>query len=125
MVDFGTDVNRLWIPNSKGDFALVSQIDNALQAIYNRVTIKLDELLQLGYTNYGNQSNDLIGNTDIETTEQQIILYTQICLLQEPRIQDIISISCAYSLEVATVECSVLLIDEDTPNNLVFNIGGN
>ena len=125
MVDFGTDIDSSWTANSQGDFALVSQLDNAAQSIQNRVTIKLDELLCLGYTNYGNQSNDLIGNTDIETTEQQIILYTQTCLLQEPRVSDIQDISCSYNGKVATVECSVLLIDEDTPNNLVFIIGGN
>ena len=124
MVDFGTDIDRSWSVNNKGDFKIVSGTDNAAQAIYNRVTIKLDELIQLGYTGYGNQANDLMGSTDIEVTNQQIIVYTQTCLLEEPRVSDIQNITCDYNGKVGTVEATVMLIGEDTPNNLIFPVGG-
>lgn len=123
MVNFGTDINRLWIPNAQGDFAIVTGLDNAAQAVYNRVMTKLGELDCLGYTNYGNQSDECLGMTDLQTAEQLIILYTNNCLLQEPRVQDIQNITCVYDGKVATVDALITLIGEDTPNNLVFTLG--
>lgn len=122
-VDFGTDINRLWQPSPTGDFQLVSGTDNALQAVYNRLMTKLDELIQFGYTNYGNQSHEVPGSTDIETAKQEIILYTTRCLLQEPRVEGINSIHVTFDgINSINVEADFQLIGEPNTSNLVFNL---
>ena len=123
-VDFGCDIDSSWTANAQGDFKTVSGTDNAAQAVYNRLITKLDELSSFGYTNYGNQSYEIIGNTDIELSKELITLYTTVCLLQEPRVSDINSINVTYSVNLFEVEVNLQLIGENTPTNIIFNTGG-
>src|ERR1035438_122474 len=103
-VDFGGDIDSSWEANAQGDFLTVSGVDNAAQAVYNRLMTKLDELDAFGYINYGNQADEVIGNTDIETSKELIILYTTTCLLQEPRVSEINSINVLYSINTFEVD---------------------
>jgi hypothetical protein len=123
-VDFGCDIDSSWTANAQGDFLTVSDVDNAAQAVYNRLMIKLDELDAFGYINYGNQADEVIGNTDIETSMELIKLYTTTCLLQEPRVSDINSINVSYSINIFEVDVNLQLIGEDTPTNIIFTAGG-
>jgi hypothetical protein len=123
-VDFGCDINSSWEANPQGDFLTVFGVDNAIQAVYNRLMTKLNELNAFGYINYGNQSDEVIGSTDIEVGKQLIILYTTVCLLQEPRVQDINSIDVSYTLNGFECNVNVQLIGEDTPTNIIFTKGG-
>jgi len=84
---------------------------------------KLDELIQFGYNNYGNQSHEVPGSTDIENAKQEIILYTTVCLLQEPRVEGINSISVTFDgVNSISVDADFQLIGEPNPSNLVFNL---
>ena len=123
-VDFGCDIDSSWTANAQGDFKTVSGTDNAAQAVYNRLITKLDELSSFGYTNYGNQSYEIIGNTDIELSKELITLYTTTCLLQEPRVSDVYSINVLYSVNSFQVDVKLLLIGEDTPTNIIFKLVG-
>ena len=119
-VDFGGDVDRSWTANAQGDFATVTDINCAEQAVYNRLITKLGELEQFGYTNYGNQANEIIGDTNIPVAKELIILYTTVCLLQDPQVQNINSINVDYNVNSFQVNVDVQLIGEDTPTNIVF-----
>lgn len=123
-VDFGADIDSSWSPSPQGDFKTVSGVDNAFQAVYNRLMTKVGELNAFGYINYGNQSDEVIGSTDIEVGKQLIILYTTVCLLQEPRVQDINSIDVSYTLNSFECNVNIQLIGEDTPTNIIFTKGG-
>ena len=123
-VDFGCDIDSSWEANAQGDFKTVSGVDNAAQAVYNRLMTKLGELDPFGYTNYGNQSHEVIGDTDIEVAKELIILYTTVCLLQEPRVSDINSINVSYTVNSFEVSVDLQLIGEDIPTNIIFKKGG-
>jgi len=123
MVDFGTDFNSEWTSNSQGDFLTITGLENAEQAIYNRLMTRLDELIQLNYINYGNRSYEVIGTTDLVAGTAEIKIYTTNCLLAEPRVQEINDIDVDFDGSSATVYADVLLIGEDKPTNMVINIG--
>ena len=123
MVDFGTDIDSRWIANSQGDFLTITELDNAEQAIYNRLMTRLNELIQLNYIDYGNRSYELIGTTDITVGTAEIKIYTTNCLLAEPRVQEINNINIDFTGLSATVYVDVQLIGEDQPTNMIINIG--
>lgn len=120
MVDFGTDIKSSWTSNERGDFKIISDTENAEQAIKNRLLTKYDELESLGYTGYGNKSCDVPGMTNIELAKSYLRLYTEECLLREPRVQEILNIDLSYNNRVMTVDISLKMIDTDTPTNLVI-----
>lgn len=120
MVDFGTDIESSWSANERGDFKIISDTDNAEQAIKNRLSTKYDELESLGYISYGNKSCDVPGMTDIEQAKAYLRLYTEESLLREPRVQEIINIDISYQNRIMTVDISLKMIDSDTTTNLVL-----
>ena len=122
-VDFGCDIDSSWTATNTGDLKLISGVDNAEQAIYNRLMTKLNELDYFGYINYGNQSYDAMGMTDLKTAEQVVILYTTNCLKIEPRVERVNNVSVDFKGAYATVNANIKLIGVTNTNNLVFNIG--
>ena len=120
-IDFGGDIDSSWSPNSQGDFKTVTGTDTAIQSVYNRLTTKLDELIGFGYINYGNQSYEVLGSTNILVATELIKLYTSVCLLQDPVVSDINSILVSFSINSFQVDVNLQLIGEDTPTNIVFN----
>ncbi|MEA4957534.1 hypothetical protein SDC9_30533 [bioreactor metagenome] len=96
-VDYGCDIDSsLEIDPLTGDFKIVEGLDNASQSVKNRLETRLDELLVLGYSNYGNQSYEELGNTDIDTAIGHIEIYTRSALLEEPLVQDLIEIKISF-----------------------------
>lgn len=121
MVNFGTDINRLWIGNAQGDLAIVTDTENAAQAVYNRLMTKLGELDWAEYINYGCQSWEAIGETNPEVFKPKIQLYIQNALLEDPRVDEIDDIIVTINdLFSVTVEITVQLIGEDTPTNIIL-----
>lgn len=120
MVDFGTDIESTWTPNPQGDFKLISDVENAKQAIINRLLTQYDELASLGYTGYGNKSHELAGLTDIKLATETIKIHTHECLLREPRVNEILNIECTYNNKVITVDISIKMIDEDHTENMII-----
>lgn len=97
-VDYGCDIDSsLEVDPLTGDFKIVEGIDNAAQAVKNRLETKLDELLVLGYENYGNQSFEEHGNTDIDTAIGHIKIYTRDALLEEPLVNDLVEMNITYN----------------------------
>lgn len=96
-VDYGCDIDSsLEVDPLTGDFKIVEGLDNAIQAVKNRLETRLDELLVLGYSDYGNQSYEELGNTDIDTAIGHIEIYTRDALLEEPVVQDLIDIKISF-----------------------------
>ncbi|OQD58691.1 hypothetical protein MBBAR_10c00320 [Methanobrevibacter arboriphilus JCM 13429 = DSM 1125] len=96
-VDYGCDIDSsLEVDPLTGDFKIVEGLDNAAQAVKNRLETKLDELLILGYENYGNQSFEEQGNTDIDTAIGHIEIYTRDASLEEPLVKDLININISF-----------------------------
>lgn len=97
-VDYGCDIDSsLEVDPLTGDFKIVEGIDNAAQAVKNRLETRLDELLVLGYENYGNQSFEELGNTDIDTAIGHIKIYTRDDLLEEPLVNDLVEMNITYN----------------------------
>lgn len=123
MVTYGGDINRLWVANAQGDLAIVTETDNAEQAVYNRLMTKLGEMDWAEYTNYGNRGWEVIGDTDVEVGSQKIQLYTTNALLQDPRVADIVDVKVSMSeVYTANIDVTVLLIGEDSPKNIIITM---
>ena len=119
-VDFGTDIDSSWSATPQGDFKLVSGVDNAVQAIKNRLLTRLGEM-DWCYENYGTESNQQIGETDLATAEATIELCDTIALLQEPRVEDIYGVSVKIEQPNTIIEdLTIKLIDEDKTTNLII-----
>ena len=124
MVDFGTDIDSRWTNTPQGDLAIVTGLSNAEQAVYNRLMTRLGELDWAEYTNYGSQGEEVIGETDLETAKSKIALYDTICLLQDPRVEDIYDVNVFIDdVGCAVVDISVKLIGEDNPSNFIIKHG--
>jgi hypothetical protein len=83
---------------------------------------KLDELEELGYVDYGNESWDVLGETDKKLVESKIQIYTESCLKDEPVVEEIINIEVTYDGKIANVEIEVRYINETNTSNLVFGL---
>lgn len=120
---FGTDIINTFEIGPNGDFKTVSGIDNAEQRIYNRTMTKMDELDEFGYDSYGNESWDVLGETDKKIVESKTEIYEESCLKKEPVVEDIIDISVSFDGKIIIVEVEVKLIEQTNTNNLVFGLG--
>jgi len=124
MVDesiYGTDIKNTWEVGPHGDFKTVSGLQNAEQAVYNRLMTKYDELYRF-YGGYGNQDHDVIGEVDKSIAENKLKIYTENCLKREPRVEGLDNISVTFEKDIIIVEASVKFITENTSSNLVFNL---
>jgi len=124
MVDesiYGTDIKNTWEVGPHGDFKTVSGIQNAEQAVYNRLMTKYDELYKF-YEGYGNQDHEVIGETDKAIAKNKLKIYTDNCLKREPRVERVDNISVTFEKNVFIVEAVVKFITENAVSNLVFNL---
>lgn len=118
---YGTDVKNTWEVGPGGDLKLVTGMQNAEQAVYNRLMTKHDELYKF-YSGYGNQDHDVIGETDQAIAENKLKIYTENCLRKEPRIEKVDNISVSFEREVIIIEVSVKFLTENVISNLVFTL---
>lgn len=124
-VDYGCDIDSsLEVDPLSGDFKIVEGLDNAAQAVKNRLETRLDELLVLGYENYGNQSFEELGKTDIDTAIGHIEIYTRSALLKEPLVQDLIEIKISFENNSILGDLVIQLTNgEVVPINFDINEG--
>ena len=106
-----------------GDLATVSEEYNLGQAIVNRLRTRLGELAELGHSQYGSRLYELIGEPNNERTRGLIRLYTQECIAQDPRVEEIVSVSLEVPKENpnrVNINMSVLPRGSATTLNIVF-----
>ncbi len=106
----------------RNDLAVVSGVDNLVQALNHRFMIFKGGLRQLGHPVYGSKLDELIGRPNDETTRNLVRLYTLEVLRQEPRIKEIMDVKIIPKPEEDRVDINIIVIpiDSDVPLNLVF-----
>lgn len=119
---YGTDIKNSWEVGPNGDLKTISGLQNAKQAVYNRLMTKFDELYYFNYKEYGNKDYEVIGETNKSIAGNKLKIYTETCLKKEPRVEQINNISVTFERDIIIVEVSVKFITENEPSNLVFNL---
>lgn len=109
--------------NKKGDIQTASGRENLGQAILHRLLTRRGELGDIGHPDYGSQLHDLIGEPNNERTRELVRLYAKECIMQEPRVQDIKSLTVSVqkgNQHVVLLDITVLPIKSNVPMNVVF-----
>lgn len=107
----------------RADLAVVAEIAAAEQLLANRLKTQRGELAPLGHPDYGSRHHELIGEPNTERTRNLIKLYVLDALSHEPRVEKVLGVT-VYAphdppRDQVRIELDVLLIEQDTPLNLV------
>ncbi|MCE8426291.1 MAG: GPW/gp25 family protein [Candidatus Methanoperedens sp.] len=109
--------------NKKGDLQTASGRENLGQAILHRLLTRKGELGDIGHPDYGSRLHELIGEPNNERTRELVRLYAKECISQEPRVQDIKSLTVSVqkgNQHVVFLDVTVLPIKSNVPMNVVF-----
>lgn len=109
--------------NRKGDLQTVSGRENLGQAILHRLLTRRGELGDIGHPDYGSRLHDLIGEPNNERTRELVRLYVKECISQEPRVQDITSLTVSVQKgnpHAVLLDLTVLPIKSNVPMNIVI-----
>ena len=115
----GADLNV----GKSGDLQVVSGRENLGQALMQRLLTRKGELGDLGHPGYGSRLHELVGRPNNAATRDLVRLYAKECVMQEPRVRDIVEIRVSpvtgdpYAV---TLDITVVPIKSNTPMNLVF-----
>jgi hypothetical protein len=122
-IDYGCDIDsNLELDPETGDFKIVEGVDNAIQAVKNRLETRLDELISLGYVNYGNQAYEELGITDTFIAIGHTEIYTKNCLLEEPVVEDLLSMDIYFKDNTLYGELVIKLVNsEEVPVSFEIN----
>jgi phage gp46-like protein len=110
---------------SSGDLTLAVGNDNAVQALTLRLRVRKGELALLGWPDYGSRLHELIGEPDLPRTRLKAQVFARSVVQADPRVKQVQSVdvvSIPGERGVLRLAMSVLLIDEPTPLNLVFDL---
>lgn len=129
---FGTDLRLLWtapggdlVPDAAGDLDLATGADNIVQALTLRLLVRRGELARLGWPDFGSRLHELIGEPNIRRTHLRLMAFAREAVEADPRVVEVAQIQ-AYVLpgerDVARLDLDVVLITEQTPVNLVFDV---
>lgn len=78
-----------------GDEGTVSDRNNLIQAILNRLHTRQGELTSLGHPSYGSRLHELVGNLNRDRVRRLAELYIRDCLAQETRLAEVVQITFA------------------------------
>jgi phage baseplate assembly protein W len=109
--------------NRKGDIELARGRENLGQSIMHRLMTRKGELAGLGHPEYGSRLHELIGMPNNEPARDLVRLYAKECIMQEPRVKDILSIEAFANLDdpgAITLNITILPIKSNIPLNLVI-----
>jgi phage gp46-like protein len=110
---------------SSGDLTLAVGNDNAVQALSLRLRVRKGELAPLGWPSYGSRLHELIGEPDLPRTQLKAQVFAREAVEADPRVRRVDSVNVLVvpgERSVLRLALSVLLIDEPTPLNLVFDL---
>jgi phage baseplate assembly protein W len=115
---------------SRRDLGLVRGIPAAEQLLVNRLKTRKGELAALGHPEYGSRHHELIGEPNVARTRNLVKLHVLEALGHEPRIREVLRCEVRADTspprDVVRIELDLVLVDDDTPLNLVvpFSLGG-
>jgi phage gp46-like protein len=110
---------------SSGDLTLAAGNDNAVQALSLRLRVRKGELSPLGWPDYGSRLHELIGEPDLPRTRLRAQVFAREAVQADPRVKQVQSVDLVPipgERSVLRLAMSLLLIDEPTPLNLVFDL---
>jgi hypothetical protein len=110
---------------SSGDLMVAVGNDNAVQALSLRLRVRKGELAPLGWPDYGSRLHELIGEPNLPRTQLKAQVFARAAIEADPRVKrvestDVVTIPGERS--VLRLAMSVLLIDQPTPLDLVFDL---
>jgi len=114
----------------QADLAPVQGVDNAMQAVVNRIKTERGELAALGHPGYGSRHHELIGQPNSENNRNLVKLYILQALAQEARIAKIHKAEVRVDRKAAPDRVDIVLtlsfIGSPVPANLVvpFSFAG-
>lgn len=106
---FGIDYSANGELTSTGGLMLISGLDNAKQAIYNRLLTRTEIYDYLN--NYGCDLSNLYGEPTNHNSLQLLELIIKDSLNLEPRVKQILNLNCYFEDKTIIAEMSLLLVD--------------
>jgi Protein of unknown function (DUF2634). len=106
---FGIDYSSNGELTSTGDLMLVSGLDNAKQAIINRLSTCTDIYDYL--SEYGCDLNEVVGAPTNKSSLSLLELIIKEALKLEPHVQDILNLNCYFDDKAIVAELSLELVD--------------
>lgn len=85
----GMDIRSDWSFNAEGDLELISNEENIIQAIINRLNTRIG-VMDLYYSNYGGDLHSFMGEVFDETLLKFMKIEVESTLKQDPRLQGVI-----------------------------------
>lgn len=107
----------------KGDLQVAAGRENLGQAIMHRMLTRRGELSDLGHPDYGSRLHELIGEPNNQSTRELVRLYAKECILQEPRVKDIVNLAVSVPPDnphIVVLDITVMPIRSNVPMNVVF-----
>ena len=121
---YGADYSSEGFITSDGDIGLVSELDNAEQAIRNRLLTRLGTYPSID-TGYGSEVYNVLGEKSNPETISELRVYIENCMLEEPRVYEILNIDIAQvGHDILHLQLQLQLVDgseigfEETINTL-------
>ena len=111
--------------NASGDIALADGNDNIAQALLMRLRVRKGELAPLGWPDYGSRLGELIGEPDLPRTQLKAQVFAREAVEADPRVEEVVAVDVASvkgERSVLRLAMSVLLIEEQNPLNLIFDL---
>ena len=88
---YGADYSSEGFITSDGDIGLVSELDNAEQAIRNRLLTRLGTYPTID-SDYGSELHNVLGEKINSQTLSELRVYIENCMLEEPRVYRILNL---------------------------------
>jgi hypothetical protein len=110
---------------SSGDLTLAIGNDNIVQALSLRLRVRKGELAPLGWPDYGSRLHELIGEPDLARTRLKAQVFARDAVGADPRVKQVVAVDVVAipgERSLLRLAMSVLLIDEPTPLDLVFDL---
>ena len=92
---YGTDYSSDGFISSNGDIGLVSELDNAEQAIRNRLLTRLGTYPNID-TEYGSEVHLILGEKSNPRLVSELQVYIENCMLEEPRVYEILNLDILH-----------------------------
>src|SRR5262245_61814857 len=99
--------------------------ENIGQALGMRLRVRVGELAGIGFPAYGSRLHELIGEPNTQRTRLLLLAHARAAVEQDPRVVEVRSATATVlsgERDVVRLTMDVLLIAEQNPLNLVFDI---
>jgi phage gp46-like protein len=110
---------------ASGDLTLAVGNVNAVQALSLRLRVRKGELAPLGWPDYGSRLHELIGEPNLPRTQLKAQVFAREAVEADPRVKRVDSVDIVTipgERGILRLAMSVLLIDEPTPLDLIFDL---